>query len=80
MTDSKDILKEIKQAAMNTWYQCEADFTQLCGPNPAADDIAECVFDADRILSFNPELSNEAKVAIEKLTDDEMNEICKTLA
>ena len=61
--------QEVIDAARNTWEQCASDWIEGCEDGGyVAEDVAECIFDADRIFTFNPFLSPQAREAIRTLS------------
>lgn len=74
------IRKEVRIAATQTWGAIASDWMQGFDASEgelAADDVAEAVFDADRITSFNPDLSPEALAYINLMSWPQKIELCK---
>jgi len=78
---SKDIYlirNEVENAAYNTWQTIASDWMEGHEGPLLTSHIAEAIFDADRITTFNPDLSQEALEYIKNMEwPDDMVELCK---
>jgi len=79
-----DVEKEVKGAAYNTWQSIASDWMEgfdMEESDLTTHHIAEAVFDADRITTFNPDLSPEALQYIKDMEwPKDMIELCMGLA
>lgn len=80
MSKDDSIRKEVWGAAYNTWQTIANDWMEGHEGPLDASHLAEAIFDADRITTFNPDLSQEALEYIKNMEwPDDMVELCKDI-